>query len=84
MEKDYSVVPIRKTNRTRKIELDLRPISLASTLPKVLESTVSGWILEAVKDKLDKQQFLKLNGAPQHTRWSTFFTNGTKLQITVN
>jgi len=60
--KKANVVPIPKTNPPRKIESDLRPISLTSTLSKVLESIVGGWILEFVWEKLDKQQFGAIKG----------------------
>ena len=62
MEKGHGVVPIPKTNPPRKIESDLRPILLTSTLSKVLDSIVGGWILEIVGDKLDKQQFGAIKG----------------------
>ena len=60
--KKANVVPIPKINPPRKIESDLRPISLTSTLSKVLESIVGTWILEFVRDKLDKQQFGAIKG----------------------
>ena len=60
--KKANVVPIPTTNPPRRIESDLRPISLTSTLSKVLESIVGGWILEFVRDKLDKQQFGAIKG----------------------
>ncbi|MFM2293543.1 MAG: hypothetical protein RIS29_3356, partial [Bacteroidota bacterium] len=60
--KKANVVPVPKTNPPRKIESDLRPISLTSTLSKVLESIVGGWILEFVRDKLDTQQYGGIRG----------------------
>ena len=60
--KKANVVPVPKTNPPRKIESDLRPISLTSTLSKVLESIVGGWILEFVRNKLDIQQYGAIKG----------------------
>ena len=60
--KHANVVPIPKTQPPRVIESDLRPISLTSTLSKVLESFVGCNILETVRDKLDKRQYGALKG----------------------
>ena len=60
--KKANVVPIPKTHPSRKIDTDLRPISLISKLSKVLESFVGGWILDIVGDKLDKQQYGAMKG----------------------
>ena len=67
--KKANVIPIPKINPPKKIESDLRPISLTSKLSKILESIVGAWILEIVSHLLDKQQFGAIKGAPQHTRW---------------
>ena len=40
----------------------MRPISLTSTLSKVLESFVCCYILEIIRDKLDKRQYGALKG----------------------
>ena len=41
----------------KKIESDLRPISLTPTVSKVLESIVGSWILDIVGSQLDDHQF---------------------------
>jgi Reverse transcriptase (RNA-dependent DNA polymerase) len=61
-EKGQCCSYIPKTNPPRNIESDLRPISSTSTLSKVLESIVGGWILEFVRDKVDKQQLGAIKG----------------------
>jgi hypothetical protein len=44
------------------IESDLCPISLTSTLSKVLDPFVGGYIMETIKDKLDERQHGALKG----------------------
>ena len=61
--KQSNVVPIPKSNPSRTIEDDLRPISLTPTLAKHLEWFVGQQLLSCMSDKLDKQQF----GAHQRT-----------------
>ena len=46
------VIPVPKQNPPRDITSDIRPISLTASLPKVLESFVSRWILEIIDNKL--------------------------------
>jgi hypothetical protein len=60
--KQANVVPIPKNHPPRVIESDLRPISLTSTLSKVLESFIGFNVLEIVRDKLDKRQYGALKG----------------------
>ena len=55
--KEANVVPVPKANPPRSIESDLRPISLTSTLGKLLESFVGSWILERIDDRLDNRQY---------------------------
>jgi hypothetical protein len=52
--KQANVVPIPKTHPPRVIQSDLRPVSLTSTLSKVLESFIGCHILKIITDKLDK------------------------------
>lgn len=60
--KQADVVPVPKTNRPVDITKDLRPISLTSTLSKVLESFIGQWILNDLKGKLDDRQYGALRG----------------------
>ena len=55
--KEANVVPVPKAHPPRSIESDLRPISLTSTLGKLLESIVGTWMLEMIDDKLDNRQY---------------------------
>ena len=50
-------VPIPKINPPGKIESDLRPISLTPIASKVLEHFSCTWMYEAIKDKIDPNQF---------------------------
>ena len=63
MWKKADVVPVPKTSPpVNYSNNDLRPISLTSTISKVLESFVAEWMLEAVGDKFDEKQFGGLRG----------------------
>ena len=42
---------------TKKVESDLRPISLTPVLSKHLKSIIGEWLLEEIGDKLDPEQF---------------------------
>jgi hypothetical protein len=44
------------------IQSDLRPISLTSTLGKIIESFIGSWILERIGDQLDCRQYGALRG----------------------
>ena len=44
------------------IKADLRPISLTSTLSKLLESYVGNWMVTRVLSKLDQKQYGALRG----------------------
>ena len=57
-----TVIPIPKVTPARKIEEDLRPISLTAVLSKQLESIVGGWILDIIVDKLDVRQYGGMKG----------------------
>jgi hypothetical protein len=43
--KEADVIPIRKRDKVKEIENDLRPISLTPTLSKTLEHFVAEWIM---------------------------------------
>ena len=64
--KEANVVPVPKAHPPRSIESDLRPISLTSTLGKLLESIVGTWILERIDDKLDNRPELSTG----HFSWT--------------
>lgn len=52
-----TITPLPKVSIAQNIETDLRPISLTSVLSKILESFVSDWLWDFVKDKLHQNQF---------------------------
>ena len=62
MWKKADVVPVPKTRPPTNINNDIRPISLTPTISKVLEMFVAEWMLEAIGDKFDKEQFDGLHG----------------------
>ena len=59
--KESNIVPIPKTSKPT-AEADTRPISLTSSLSKVLEDFVVSWLIEDVKEKIDPSQFGCLKG----------------------
>ena len=50
-------IPIPKISSPQDITKDLRPISLTSTLSKICERFVTDWLLEYIKEKIDRRQF---------------------------
>ena len=60
--KRANVTPIPKIDHPSAIETDIRPISLTSTLSKILESFVGQWVLECVSGQIDKNQFGGIKG----------------------
>jgi hypothetical protein len=48
-----NVVPIPKVNPPKSISTDIRPISLTSTLSKIIESFIGQWVLNHITSKLD-------------------------------
>ena len=56
MEK-ANVIPIPKIASPEDITKDLRPISLTPTLSKTCEQFVTDWLLEYIKEKIDRRQF---------------------------
>jgi Reverse transcriptase (RNA-dependent DNA polymerase) len=57
-----NVVPVPKVNPPQSIEQDLRPISLTSTLSKILESLVGRRILPTITPHIDSKQYGGLRG----------------------
>ena len=55
--KKANVIPIPKIPSPQDITKDLRPISLTSTLSKICERFVTDWLLEHIKEQIDKRQF---------------------------
>ena len=51
------VVPIAKISKPMSVDSDLRPISLITTLSKVLEDFVFGWLRPIIMPHLDPRQF---------------------------
>jgi hypothetical protein len=60
--KTANVVPLPKVNPPKVISTDLRPISLTSTLSKILESFVGSWIMSTIIEKLDTRQYGCMKG----------------------
>ena len=60
--KQANVIPVPKVQPPGSIESDLRPISLTSTLSKILESYVGNWIMNRVLPTLDIKQFGAIRG----------------------
>lgn len=60
--KSANITPIPKVNPPRSIQSDLRPISLTPVLAKHLEAVIGGWILDAIANKLDINQYGGLKG----------------------
>ena len=58
--KKANVIQIPKISLPQDITKDLRPISLTSTLSKICERFVTDWLLEYIKEKIDRQQFASL------------------------
>ena len=48
-----NITVIPKVNPAKSSECDLRPISLTSTISKLLEANIGNWILDAISDKID-------------------------------
>ena len=62
--KSAIVTPVPKSNPPKVIEKDLRPISLTAVLSKHLEYYIYNWLLDEIKDKMDRLQvFGALNGS---------------------
>ena len=61
---EYSsiITPIPKTQQVS-VEEDLRPVSLTPCLSNVLEDFVVRWVISAVGDKINPQQFGCLKGS---------------------
>jgi len=62
MWKQANVVPVPKAHPPKSLQNDLRPISLTSTLAKVLESFIGSWILNKIQPNLAENQFGVLKG----------------------
>ena len=60
--KSADVVPLPKVNPPKKLDKDLRPISLTPVLSKVQESFVHSWMWEIIQPLLDKLQFGAVKG----------------------
>ena len=60
--KSANVTPIPKTNPSRSIQSDIRPISLTPVIGKHIESIVGNWVLESITTKLDPHQYGALKG----------------------
>ena len=58
-----NVIPIPKIASPEDITKDLRPISLTPTLSKTCEQFVTDWLLEYIKEKIDRRQFSSLKNS---------------------
>ena len=61
-----NVIPIPKIASPEDITKDLRPISLTPTLSKTCEQFVTDWLLEYIKEKIDRRQFGSLKNSTTH------------------
>lgn len=55
-------MPVPKVKPATFIEDDLRPISLTSTLNKILESFIGNWIMKQIVMSLNSNQFGAFKG----------------------
>ena len=55
--KKAEIIPVPKIKVPNDITKDLRPISLIATLSKTCERFVADWLMELIKEKIDKRQF---------------------------
>ena len=60
--KSADVVPLPKVNPPKRLEKDLRPISLTPVISKTQESFICSWIWDIIMSKIDKGQFGALKG----------------------
>ena len=71
--KEADVIPIRKTDKVKEIENDLRPISLTPILSKTLEHFVAEWIMSQIRHLVDRKQFGSLAGLSTTHALLSFF-----------
>ena len=55
--KSADVIPSPKTTPVKDAATDLRPISLTPVMSKIGESFIYKWLLEAIEDRIDPNQF---------------------------
>ena len=55
--KSADVIPSSKTTPVKDAATDLRPISLTPVMSKIGESFIYKWLLEAIEDRIDPNQF---------------------------
>jgi len=55
--KEANVIPVPKVSLPQSIEAVLWPISLSSTLGKLLEMFVGCWIMQSIGSKIDSSQY---------------------------
>jgi hypothetical protein len=55
--KSADVIPSSKTTPVKDATTDLRPISLTPVMSKIGESFIYKWLLEAIEDRIDPNQF---------------------------
>ena len=60
--KAADVCPVPKVPQPRRVDKDLRPISLTPVLSKLAEKHARGWLMEHMEDMLDPHQFGSLSG----------------------
>ena len=58
--KEANIIPVPKVSPPQSIESDLRPISLTSTLGKVLKTFVGSWIMQNIGSTIDSSQYSAL------------------------
>jgi hypothetical protein len=60
--KQANIIAVPKTKPAKSVDQDLRPISLTPTISKILESLIGRWMLNAIGDKFDNNQFGAIRG----------------------
>ena len=86
--KDSNITPMPKT-QSPTCEGDTRPISLTSSLSKILEDFVVSWMIDDIQDRIDPKQFGCLKGTSTtyclldmiHTWLSWLDTPGSHLRL---
>jgi hypothetical protein len=58
--KSANVIPAAKSSPALDVDSDSRPISLTPIVSKILESFPYNWLLQSIRDQIDKLQFIYL------------------------
>ena len=61
--KSANVIPAAKSSPALDVDSDFRPISLTPIVRKILESFPYNWLLQSIRDQIDKLQFGSIKGS---------------------